>query len=135
MSAAEAAGQAVLAADASEQGPAALGYRMPAEWEPHARTWMGWPHRPDNWREDALHAQQAFAAVATAIAQFEPVTVGASEDQVKHPPGVAGLDGRGSKRCGQRWDRQACLKQLVRPAAKSSRFHSTAHILQANCRV
>ena len=25
--------------------PAALGYRMPAEWEPHAATWLAWPHR------------------------------------------------------------------------------------------
>lgn len=26
--------------------PAALGYRMPAEWEPHAATWLTWP-RPE----------------------------------------------------------------------------------------
>ena len=26
--------------------PAALGYRMPAEWEPHTSTWLTWP-RPD----------------------------------------------------------------------------------------
>ena len=26
--------------------PKALGYRMPAEWEPHAGTWLTWP-RPD----------------------------------------------------------------------------------------
>ena len=23
--------------------PTALGYRMPAEWEPHAATWLAWP--------------------------------------------------------------------------------------------
>lgn len=23
--------------------PAAHGYRMPAEWEPHSQCWMGWP--------------------------------------------------------------------------------------------
>ena len=27
------------------QPPAALGYRMPAEWEPHAATWLSWPRR------------------------------------------------------------------------------------------
>ena len=27
------------------QTPHALGYRMPAEWEPHAATWLSWPHR------------------------------------------------------------------------------------------
>ena len=25
--------------------PAQLGYRMPAEWEPHASTWLSWPRR------------------------------------------------------------------------------------------
>jgi agmatine deiminase len=28
-----------------EKSPAALGYRMPAEWEPHAATWLSWPRR------------------------------------------------------------------------------------------
>ena len=40
--------------DHSEEiSPRDLGYRMPAEWEPHERTWMGWPERVDNWREGA----------------------------------------------------------------------------------
>jgi agmatine deiminase len=58
--------------------PAADGFRMPAEFEPHAGCWMLWPERPDNWRESARPAQLAFAQVAAAIARFEPVTVGAS---------------------------------------------------------
>jgi len=29
--------------------PAHLGYRMPAEWEPHAATWLAWPHNLDTW--------------------------------------------------------------------------------------
>ncbi len=29
----------------SDQTPAALGYRMPAEWEPHEATWLSWPRR------------------------------------------------------------------------------------------
>jgi agmatine deiminase len=57
------------------------GYWMPAEFEPHAGTWMLWPERPDNWRQRALPAQRAFAAVASAIARFEPVTVGVSAAQ------------------------------------------------------
>ena len=24
-------------------------YRMPAEWEPHAATWIGWPHNVTDW--------------------------------------------------------------------------------------
>ncbi|KMT10878.1 hypothetical protein BVRB_5g113750 [Beta vulgaris subsp. vulgaris] len=61
--------------------PAQHGYWMPAEWEPHSNCWMGWPERPDNWRDAALHAQCVFAKVATAISNFEPVTVCASPTQ------------------------------------------------------
>ena len=58
--------------------PLADGFAMPAEYAPHAGCWMLWPERPDNWREGAPPAQAAFAAVASAIARFEPVTVGVS---------------------------------------------------------
>ncbi len=61
--------------------PAADGFRMPAEFEPHSGCWMLWPERPSNWRLGAKPAQQAFAAVATAIAVSEPVTVGVSRAQ------------------------------------------------------
>ncbi|CAG1005087.1 partial Putative agmatine deiminase, partial [Anaerolineales bacterium] len=54
--------------------PRADGFFMPAEFAPHAGTWMLWPQRPDNWRLGGKPAQKAFAAVATAIAQFESVT-------------------------------------------------------------
>lgn len=64
------------AMDAIVKGnPTENGFYMPAEWEPHAQTWMGWPVREDNWREKAVHAQRAFVEVATAISEFEPVTV------------------------------------------------------------
>ena len=29
--------------------PAGLGYSMPAEWEPHAATWLAWPHHEADW--------------------------------------------------------------------------------------
>lgn len=38
--------------------------------------------REDNWREKAVHAQRAFVEVATAISEFEPVTVCATGSQV-----------------------------------------------------
>jgi agmatine deiminase len=64
-----------------ETTPAADGYFMPAEFEPHAGCWMLWPERSDTWRLGARPAQEAFAAVATAIATSEPVTVGVSARQ------------------------------------------------------
>jgi agmatine deiminase len=61
--------------------PAADGFRMPAEWEPHEGCWMAWPERPDNWREGAAPAQAAYVAVASAIAASEPVTMAVSDAQ------------------------------------------------------
>jgi agmatine deiminase len=29
--------------------PAELGFSAPAEWEPHAATWLGWPHNTSDW--------------------------------------------------------------------------------------
>ena len=29
--------------------PADLGYSMPAEWEKHEATWLGWPHNASDW--------------------------------------------------------------------------------------
>jgi agmatine deiminase len=72
--------------------PRADGYWMPAEFDRHAGCWMIWPERGDNWREGARPAQKAFAAVAAAIAQFEPVAVGASAAQYEYAR--AGLDAR-----------------------------------------
>lgn len=56
-------------------------FYMPGEFEPHAGCWMLWPERPDVWRNRAAPAQQAFAQVATAIAQFELLTMGVSAAQ------------------------------------------------------
>jgi agmatine deiminase len=61
--------------------PAADGFRMPGEFEAHGGCWMAWPERPDNWRLAAGPAQEAFAAVAEAIAVSEPVTVAVSDGQ------------------------------------------------------
>ncbi|HEX2708862.1 MAG TPA: agmatine deiminase [Solirubrobacterales bacterium] len=64
--------------------PAADGFRMPGEFEPHSGCWMAWPERPDNWRWGAKPAQAAYAAVAEAIAVSEPVTMATSDAQFEH---------------------------------------------------
>ncbi|KAK3440381.1 hypothetical protein EUGRSUZ_B00659 [Eucalyptus grandis] len=67
--------------EAMEGTPVSHGFHMPAEWERHSRCWIGWPERPDNWRDNAAPAQRMFAKVAAAISEFEPVTVCASTAQ------------------------------------------------------
>lgn len=55
--------------------PAALGYRMPGEWTPHRRCWMAWPCREATWPNGLDAARNAYAEVARAIAEFEPVSM------------------------------------------------------------
>lgn len=70
--------------DAADECPARDGYAMPAEWAPHARTWMCWPCRIEAWGSDdaMLRAKQAYARVARAISSFEPVTMAARPNDV-----------------------------------------------------
>ena len=63
------------------------GFYMPGEFEPHQGCWLLWPERPDTWRNGGKPAQQAYAAVAAAIAEFEPVTVGVNRDQYRNARG------------------------------------------------
>lgn len=76
-----------------ESTPRADGFRMPGEFEPHRGSYMIWPERPDNWRLGGKPAQRVFAEVATAISEFEPITVCVNSDQYANaramlPPAV-----------------------------------------------
>ena len=63
--------------------PAARGYRMPAEWEPHAATWLSWPRRkgvsfPGKGAYDK--AAVAIANMVHALADSEPVHINVCDD-------------------------------------------------------
>jgi len=58
------------------------GLWMPAEWEPHAATYMEWPTRGELWGDLFEAAKRDQAAVANAIAAFEPVVMVTNPDQV-----------------------------------------------------
>ena len=55
--------------------PAQLGFRMPGEFEPHARTWLAWPGESGRKWANADELTANVAAVARAIRRFEPVAV------------------------------------------------------------
>lgn len=57
--------------------------RRPGEFEPHAKTWMAWPHRQDLYGTRLADMQRAYADVAKAIAQFEPVSMVAHPEHTK----------------------------------------------------
>ncbi len=56
------------------QTPKQSGFSMPAEWHLHSQCWMAWPCHQATWHKIGLtRAREAFARVALAIRQFEPV--------------------------------------------------------------
>ncbi|MGB6475277.1 MAG: agmatine deiminase family protein [Candidatus Sulfotelmatobacter sp.] len=53
--------------------PAASGYRMPAEWEPHAATWLAWPHNHDDWPGKFEPIPWVYAEIIRNLARHERV--------------------------------------------------------------
>lgn len=61
--------------------PKADGFRLPGEFEPKADCWLGWPERPDVWRNGGKPAQRVWVDIVTAISASEPVRVCVSAAQ------------------------------------------------------
>ncbi len=58
------------------QAPAALGYRMPAEWEPHSATWLSWPRREGISFPDSFdRVMPALRAMIEALIESEQVCI------------------------------------------------------------
>jgi agmatine deiminase len=55
--------------------PVELAYRVPAEWEPHAATWLSWPRRAKTWPGKFDRIPGVWANLARALARFEPVHI------------------------------------------------------------
>jgi agmatine deiminase len=66
----------------SNATPASLGYRLPAEWEPHAATWLAWPHKPETWPGKFEPIPAVWATLVRTLAEFEPVHICAGGEAV-----------------------------------------------------
>ena len=70
--------------------PQALGFRMPAEWERHESTWLGWPHELTDWPGKFAPIPWAFAEIVRHLSPVERVylLVGnrATESRVRGTP-------------------------------------------------
>jgi agmatine deiminase len=67
----------------SPGSPAALGYRFPAEWEPHAATWLAWPHNPATWPGKFEPIPTVWQKLVRTLARFEPVNIFAGGEAVR----------------------------------------------------
>jgi agmatine deiminase len=54
---------------------AALGFSMPAEWESHEATWIGWPHNPTDWPGKLEPIQWVYAEIVRKIVPGEIVRI------------------------------------------------------------
>src|ERR1043165_1915769 len=60
----------------ASQTPAAVGYRMPAEWEPHAATWLSWPRREGISFPDSFdRVMPTLRAMVEALIESEQVCI------------------------------------------------------------
>ena len=57
----------------SSASPWSLGYRMPAEWEPHEGTLLGWPHERTDWPGKFAPIPWAFAEIVRHLSRVERV--------------------------------------------------------------
>ena len=62
--------------------PAELGYRMPAEWEPHQATWLSWPHKEESWPGKFERIQPVYARMVAALATSETVHINVCDEDL-----------------------------------------------------
>jgi agmatine deiminase len=55
--------------------PHALGFRMPAEWEPHEATWIAWPHNRGDWPGRFAPIPWVYAEIVRKLARVERVRI------------------------------------------------------------
>ncbi|MBX3441535.1 MAG: agmatine deiminase family protein [Planctomyces sp.] len=69
--------------------PASLGYRMPAEWEPHEATWLSWPHNEESWPGAFDEVPGVFVEMVRFLAESERVRINVRDQDMADS--VAGL--------------------------------------------
>ncbi|MGW9074311.1 agmatine deiminase family protein, partial [Streptomyces yangpuensis] len=72
--------------------PVHHGFRMPAEWTPHERTWMAWPSPNPTFttEQELAEAREAWGAVARAVRRYEPVTLVVRPGDAENARAIAG---------------------------------------------
>jgi agmatine deiminase len=56
-----------------------LGYRLPAEWEPHEATWLSWPHKEASWPGKIDTIFPVYAQMVAALARSETVHINVND--------------------------------------------------------
>src|SRR5262245_35265786 len=62
-------------ATAAGRTPTASGYQMPAEWERHEATWIGWPHNRTDWPGKITPIQWVYGEIVRKLSPGEIVRI------------------------------------------------------------
>ena len=81
--------------------PAALGFRMPAEWYPHRSTWLTWPKDPETWPGRVGEVEEIYIQMMSALTPHETVDLLVDDRETE----------------------QAVLRRCTFPSATNIRFH------------
>ena len=55
--------------------PQSLGYQLPAEWEPHEATWLGWPHNVTDWPGRFTPIPWVYSEIVRKLAPAEAIRI------------------------------------------------------------
>jgi agmatine deiminase len=55
--------------------PLQMGFRMPAEWEPHEATWLAWPHERTDWPSKFAPVPWVYADIVRILSRVERVRI------------------------------------------------------------
>jgi agmatine deiminase len=58
-----------------QKTPQKLGFRMPAEWEPHQSTWLAWPHNASDWPGKSAAIPWVYAEIVRLLSSKEAVHI------------------------------------------------------------
>lgn len=88
-------------AESQGKTPAALGFRMPAEWFPHRSTWLTWPKDPETWPDRVEQAEEIYIQMISALTPHEIVNLLVDDRETE----------------------EAVLSRCTFPSAANLRFH------------
>ena len=63
--------------------PSSLGFRMPAEWEPHRATWLVWPHNRADWEVKTAAVEWCYGEIVRYLTDGERVAILVQDDAVE----------------------------------------------------
>ena len=63
--------------------PREQGYRMPAEWEHHAGTWVSWPHKKASWPGKIDAIKPIFAKMVAELSRSETVHININDEEMQ----------------------------------------------------